>query len=324
MYKKYTTVIFALASVFGFSQQMPQYSQYLRNQFMVNPAAAGVYDFADLTVSGRWQWAGFTDSPKTAYASGTVTLGKKKKEAYNPGFRTSVGPYKNPEIKTGKMKHGLGGQFIADQYGAFQRMSFSATYAIHLPITKKFNLAFGAKAGLTNNNFLQDRAVPLNAGADNTYQTYVANQSNKFDLDIGAGLYLYSKNVFVGVSGDQLTGNMVEFGTGTAYFERDIHLMLTGGVKIPLNSNWTLTPAVLVKFMNPAPVSLEGTLQAEFQEWLWFGASYRHEDAIVGMVGMNINKTLKFGYSFDYALTRYNTYKAGGHELVLGIMLGRQ
>lgn len=323
MNKFYTSAIFALTSLIGMAQQMPQYSQYLRNQFMVNPAAAGVYDFADLTVSGRWQWAGFDNSPKTAYASGTVTLGKKTKEVFNPGIRTSAGVYKNPEIKTGRLKHALGGQFIGDQYGAFQRIQFSGTYAIHVPVSKNFNLAFGTKLGLTNNNFLQDRAVPLTPGADNTYQTYIANQSNKFDMDLGAGLYLYSKRIFAGISADQLTKDLVEFGSGTAKFEKNIHFIFTGGVKIPLNKDLTLTPAVLIKYVNPVPPSLEGTLQLEYKEWLWFGASYRYQDAVVGMVGMNINRMLKFGYSFDFALTRYNTYKAGGHELVLGIMLGR-
>jgi type IX secretion system PorP/SprF family membrane protein len=129
--------------------------------------------------------------------------------------------------------------------------------------------------------------------------------------------------VFVGVSADQLTGDMVEFGSGTAFFDRQIHMMLTGGVKIPMGDNLELTPAVLVKFMNPAPLAIEGSLQLEYKQRYWFGASYRHQDAVVGMVGMNISTRFKFGYSFDFSINRYNTYKSGGHELVLGIMLGR-
>ncbi len=314
---------FALTSAMGVAQQMPQYSQYLRNQFMINPAAAGVYDFADFTVSGRWQWAGFDNSPKTAYASGTFVLGKKRTEVYNPGLRTSMGPFKNPEVNTGRLKHALGGQVVADQYGAFQRMNASATYALHLPLSQRINLAFGTKVGLSNNTFLQDRAVPINAGNDNTYQSYIGNQSNLYSLDIGAGFYLYSKRFFAGISADQLTGDLVEFGTGTPVFDKKIHFLLTAGYKFQLNEKWTLTPAALAKFMYPVLPSYEGSLQAEYDEWLWFGASYRHEDAVVGMVGMNINRKLKFGYSFDFATTRYRTYRSGGHELVLGFMLGR-
>ena len=323
MKKTFTSVIFAGVAFLGFSQQMPQYSQYLRNQYMVNPAAAGVYDFVDITMSARWQWAGFSDSPKTAYASATAVLGKKHKEIYNPSLRTSMGPVRNPEIRTGKLKHAIGGQFVADQYGAFQRINLAGTYALHIPMSRKVNLAFGAKVGMTNNSFLQNRAVPLTPSADNTYQTFIGNQSGRYCMDLGAGLYLYSKHFFVGVSADQLTRDMVEFGSGTANYDENIHYMATAGIKIPLNDNLTLTPAVLVKYMHPSPVAIEGTLQLEYKEWLWFGGSYRHGDAVVGMVGMNISHRLKLGYSFDFATTRYSTYRAGGHELVLGLMLGR-
>ena len=158
---------FAMTSLIGVSQQMPQYSQYLRNQFMVNPAAAGVYDFADFTVSGRWQWVGFENSPKTAYASGTFVLGKKRTEVYNPGLRTSMGPFRNPEIKTGTLKHAFGGQMVADQYGAFQRLNAAVTYALHIPLSQKVNLAFGTKVGLSNNTFHQNvKILACQGGVD--------------------------------------------------------------------------------------------------------------------------------------------------------------
>jgi len=324
------TAVLSLSSVFG--QQNPQYSQYLRNQYMVNPAAAGVYNFVDVTMSGRWQWTGFDDSPRTAYLGGTVVLGKRNKERYNPAFRTGSGPVQNPEIKTGTLKHAVGGQLIADQYGAFRKMSFNATYAIHLPVSQNFNLSFGAKAGLSNNTFLQDKAVVLNssdpyaayAGGDAEYDSYVANGSSKMILDIGAGMYLYSKKMFFGISADNLSRDFVEFGSGTANFNTQMHFNATGGVKLKLNDNLTLMPAVLAKFMLPAPPSIEGSLLVEYKEWLWAGLSYRHTDAIVPMVGLNVNNKFKFGYSYDYSISRFNTVSSGGHEIVLGFMLGRQ
>jgi hypothetical protein len=70
--------LIAMALTSGvYSQQMPQYSQYLRNQFMVNPGAAGVYDFVDVTIGGRWQWIGFGDEPRTAYLSVTSPITRK-------------------------------------------------------------------------------------------------------------------------------------------------------------------------------------------------------------------------------------------------------
>ena len=132
-------ILLLFVGSFVHAQQVPQYSQYQRNQFMVNPAAAGVYDFVDVTLSGRWQWLGVADAPRTSYLAFSVPV-RFKPKFYNPGIRTSSGIVENPEIKTGKLKHTFGGQLLADQYGAFRKMAFSGTYAIHIPMTKKINL----------------------------------------------------------------------------------------------------------------------------------------------------------------------------------------
>ena len=312
-----------------YAQQNPQYSQYLRNQSMINPGAAGVYDFVDITMSGRWQWVGFGDEPRTAYLSITSPVSRKPRVKYNPALRVSQGPVRNPEIKTGKLKHAVGGQFIADQYGAFRRMQFAGTYALHMPMSKTVNLSFGTRLGLSNNSFLSDKAQVLNmvdptlGYTDATYNSFTQNQSNKWIMDLGMGFYLYSQKFFVGVSADQLTKDMVEFGSGTANFNTQMQFMATAGVKFPLNENLTLTPAILAKMMSPAPLSIEGSLQLEYKEWLWMGVSYRHTDAIVGMVGLNVSDRFKFGYSFDYSISRFNNFSSGGHEIVLGLMLGR-
>lgn len=322
---------FGFALIFGqvFGQQIPQYSQYLRNQFMINPAAAGVYDFVDITLSGRWQWLGFQDSPRTAYLSACGVLGKKVKPYYNPALRTSSGIVKNPEIKTGNLKHALGGQLLFDQYGAFRRMNVSGTYALHIPLSKNLNMSFGTRLGLSNNAFLSSKAQVLNVMdpsqgyTDATYDALYANNSNKFIMDLGFGLYLYNKNLFFGISADHLSKDLVEFGSGVANFNTQMHFNATLGYKFPISENLTLMPAVLAKYMQPAPFSIEGSLQLEYKEWLWAGVSYRHTDAVVGMVGLNISERFKFGYSYDFSISRIKKYTSGGHEIVLGIMLGR-
>lgn len=314
----------------AFGQQLPQYSQYNRNQFMMNPGAAGMYDFTDITIGGRYQWAGFDNSPKTMYAYGSTVLSRTKVR-YNPSLRTSNGPIKGPEVNTGKLKHAVGAQIIADEYGAFRKISFAGTYAIHVPVTKKHNLSFGTKVGLSNSMFLQDRATVLTsmpgytgpATTDNEYNTYVANQSSLNYLDVGAGFYFYSKDMYVGISADQLTTDLVKFGSGSANFDPNMHFNLTAGYKFPISTNLSLMPSALVKVMPRAPLAIEGSLQLEYKEWLWFGASYRHTDAVVAMLGCNISEKFKFGYSFDFSLSKFNNYTAGGHELILGIMIGR-
>ncbi len=327
------TVLTILAAVlcFGsFSQQLPQFSQYNRNQFIVNPGAAGMYDFFDVTLGGRYQWAGFSNAPMTAYAYGATVLSSNRTR-YNPSLRTSYGPIPNPKVSTGRLKHAVGAQVIADQYGAFRDVSFAGTYAIHLPVTKKHNLSLGTKVGLSNSTFLQERAVVLSqmpgytgpVTTDAQYEAYLQNQSSLNFLDLGAGLFFYSENMYVGISADQLTRDMVQFGSGTANFDPKMHFNFSAGVKFRVAPTWTLMPSVLIKHMQPAPISFEGSLQAEYKEWLWFAASYRHTDAIIAMLGCNLSERFKLGYSFDYSISEFNQYSSGGHEIILGLMIGR-
>jgi type IX secretion system PorP/SprF family membrane protein len=312
----------------SFSQQIPQYSQFHRNQFMANPAAAGIYDFIDVTLAGRWQWLGVEDAPRSSYLAFSVPLNFKPRY-YNPGIRTSAGKVENPKINTGRLKHTVGGQIIADHYGAFRKLSFLGTYALHIPMNKNYNLSFGLKAGLSNNAFLADKAQVLNLidpslnYTDNTYTNFIANQSNKYIMDLSAGLYFYGQGFYFGVSSQQLTRDFVEFGTGTANFIPQMHYNVMSGYQIRINEDFTLTPNVMAKYMAPAPVSLDFNIQAEYKEWIWGGLGYRHTDAIIGMFGLNINNRFKLGYSFDFSISKFKNFSSGGHELVLGVLLGR-
>ncbi|XOV67026.1 MAG: type IX secretion system membrane protein PorP/SprF [Fluviicola sp.] len=328
--KKMLLLLLLSVTATGFAQQLPQYSQYNRNQFMANPAAAGMYDFLDITIGGRSQWLGISNSPLTAYAYASTVLSRKKTR-YNPSLRTSYGPVASPKVNTGKLKHALGGQVIADQYGAFRDISVAGTYAIHLPVSRDYNMSFGAKLGLSNSMFLQERAQVLSqmqgysgpVVSDATYDNYLANQSSLNFMEIGAGLFFYADHMYFGVSADQLSRNAISFGQGTANFDPQMHFNILGGYRFDLTNEWTIMPSAMVKFMPPAPTSIEGSLQFEYKRWLWFGASYRHNDAVVGMLGANLSDRFKLGYSFDFSITEFNNYSSGGHEVILGLMLGR-
>ena len=326
--KKKLLLIFTLTlSISAFAQQTTQFSQYARNQYMTNPAAAGMYDFLDVTIGGRMQWAGFKDAPMSSYLYISAPLKKKNSFAkYNPGYSMRNGGNPAPKISTGKLKHAIGGIVIADQYGAYRQLKFNGTYALHIPLSRKINMSFGANVGISNRTFLKDRAQTLNVmtgvGIDPTYDAYSAN-ANLNTLDVGAGIYLYSQELFLGVSADQLTRDFVSFGSGTANFAPMTHLRAIAGYKLKMNRDWSVTPSILVKYVKNAPVSFEGSAMVEYKNWVWFGVSYRNTDAVVGMLGMTLGEKFKFGYSYDFNVSRFNRNSAGGHELVLGFMFGR-
>jgi len=312
-----------LATV-AFGQQEPQFSQYNRNPYLVNPGAAGAYDFADITMGGRMQWAGFANAPMTTYLYGSTALPQKDKARYYPKRSTKRGPIRQSKRGVGGLKHAFGGYVFADQYGAFRQIKLAGTYAIHIPLSRSLNLSFGVDLGLSNRAFLEDRAQTLNiltgVGNDDTYAQYTTSVSD-YTMDVGAGLYLYSEDFYVGLSADQLTGDLVRFGLGTVDFDPKMHYRAIAGYNFSTNNDITITPNALVKYVLYTPISVEGGVQVAFKDRFWMAASYRSSKTIIGMAGFNINHLLKISYSFDFSTSEVRNYNVGGHELVLGIML---
>lgn len=322
------TLLFLVFNLVG--QQLPQYSQFHRNQVMFNPGATGAYDFLDITLGMRYQWLGFSNdiqgnvAPRTGYVNFANVIAPKKVK-YNPGIRVSQGPVEKPNMGTGEIKHAVGFQAIADEVGAFRDLSFNGTYAIHLPLTEQTNMSFGTRLGLTNHAFLQDKAQVLSnmngTGTDAVYNNFLTGNGNRMFMDINAGLFVYNNRFFVGLAGHQLTRDLISIGSDMMNFDPRMHFDFAGGVYIPLNENLTIMPSAIVKYMHTVPPAIQANLQLEYQRWLWFGGGYRLDDAVMIMLGGNINEQFKIGYSFDYSTSRFNNYSSGGHEIVLGFML---
>jgi len=72
-----------LAVGFAFSasaQQRPHYTQYILNNYIINPAVAGIENYTDVKISHRQQWVGLDGAPVTTY----ITIhGPTKKSAYD-------------------------------------------------------------------------------------------------------------------------------------------------------------------------------------------------------------------------------------------------
>ncbi len=314
----------------GFGQQTPQYSQYIQNQYMINPGATGAYEYVGIALGGRMQWTGFENAPRTSYLYFSAPADKLKGASMKRTFgkvRRSNKSVKHPTMRSGKLTHAYGAHLLVDQYGPFRTLKAMGTYAIHLPLTRDYTISLGTNVGVSSRRFLPEKAQVLsnmvNTGSlDNTYSTYTANQGAQYTLDVEAGLYFYGKGIFAGISANQLTGDLVKFGNRTINFDPQMHFFFTGGYKIDVNNRLSVTPALLVKYVRPAPVSFEGSVQFEFNQRFWLGLSYRHKDAIIPMFGAIISDMFKIGYSYDFSISRLINYNFGGHELVLTLMLG--
>ncbi|MBL7747470.1 MAG: type IX secretion system membrane protein PorP/SprF, partial [Chitinophagaceae bacterium] len=71
------------------AQQRPHYTQYILNQYILNPALTGVENYTDVKLSVRDQWVGLNGAPKTMYLSIHAPIGKND-------YRTSATSYEVP------------------------------------------------------------------------------------------------------------------------------------------------------------------------------------------------------------------------------------
>src|ERR1700712_1844778 len=75
MRKFYTLLLLVLLTACVYGQQQPQYTQYIFNTLLINPAVSGIENYVDVKAGYRSQWTGLTGAPVTTYFSVTAPLG---------------------------------------------------------------------------------------------------------------------------------------------------------------------------------------------------------------------------------------------------------
>lgn len=310
------------------AQQMPHYTQYIINQYILNPALTGIENYTDIKLSHRHQWVGLQDAPVTTYLTISKPLGKKDDRTTATSFKM---PGENPrgrsywaDYEAAKPHHGIGLKVINDRTGPLNRVGAYVSYAYHIGIGAKTSLAAGFEGGVRNLSLNRSK---LDFGTANPLDPAVYNSGeiNKLIPDFGAGLYLYSSNYFLGLSAQQIVSQNVYFSDLTVKTSNSKfipHIFATTGYRFLLNDDFSALPSIMVKFIQPVPVQFDINLKIQYRDLLWAGASYRLEDGFAGMAGLNVSNGLNVGYSFDYTTSNLNTVSKGTHEIVIGFILG--
>ncbi|MBL4669520.1 MAG: type IX secretion system membrane protein PorP/SprF [Flavobacteriales bacterium] len=273
-----------------FSQQLPHFSQYFLNDFLINPAVAGSRGYFEGVSTHRYQWEGITDAPRT--------------------YTLSVhGPTKN-------RKMGLGGYIFTDIVGPTRRTGFNASYAYHLNVNEKLKLSLGINAGILQ--FMIDGSKITLRDQDDVILTN--GVQSELVPDAGFGLYLYHKKYYFGFSAPQLLNTKVEFfdegknPTGTL----PSHFFATGGYKFQATDDFVVEPIVFIKYVSPAPIQIEGTIKITYKEKIWISGTYRDKDAITASLGFFLNNSFTIAYAHDFTTTNLKNYSNGTHELMIG------
>ena len=270
----------------------PVYSQYLQNGLVLNPAYAGTRGVLSSFLSYRIQWMGTKGSPLLQSIS----------------FHS---PMKNDRIALGLLA-----QFM--QYGATKSTSIYADYAYHIRL-KRGKIAFGLKAG-TDISKTDYTSLLLNHPEDPVFKS----NDKPFVLpNVGAGVYYMEDRYFAGLSIPAFlnyhrnsNGSTVPYHSFGQY-----EFLITAGTLIPVSPVLKLKPSFLLDYSlsNSKKIS-QFDLNANFiiADLIWAGASWRiSEQVAVGILQVQINNQLMFGFSYDYPYGRMNSYSKGSTEFIL-------
>ena len=308
---------FLCSSVFG--QQRPQLTQYVQNNFLANPAVAGVEEYGDVRMGYRSQWLGIERAPATFYVSAHAALNKNDRNVsplrlkHNGAAVKGNGNRNNRFYR--KPHHGVGVIAQTDKAGIIRASALNLSYAYHLPVTQSASLSGGVYTGFTqlninHNLFLQTQDDPL----------LYADMENLLRMDLGLGLWLYSEDYFVGVSGMQLAGirkKSAPAGDGPQALLQP-HYYITGGYRMQVSRELALAPSLMIKTAASGQTAVDVNLKALHGNGFWCGMSYRHQDAVAGMVGVYLNHVFDVSYSYDFSVSEMRKVNAVSHEVVIG------
>lgn len=312
------------------AQQRPYYTQYIMNNYIINPAVAGIENYWDVKASHRLQWVGLQDAPVTTYFT---IHGPLTKSAYDRESATSFhASGDNPRGEaywrdyTSVDPHaGVGFTMINDKTGPLNRFAAYGTYAYHIGISPRTSLSGGISVGFTNMSL---DASKLNFGGT-TVDPAVAGSGviNRIKPDISAGLWLYSKDYFIGLSAQQIVPEQLAFSDNTVYLQNGKllpHIFLSAGYRMQLSDDISFLPSALIRYISPLPIGVDVNAKFQYQDLIWAGASYRYQDGFAAMVGLNINHNINIGYSYDVQTSTLNTVSKGTHEILIGFLLGNK
>jgi len=268
-----------------FAQQDPQFTQYMYNQAVINPAYAGSKEALSIVSLYRNQWTGFDGAPKTLTLSGHSPVGEKV---------------------------GLGLSFISDQHGPVKENNIYADFSYTLDLGETSKLAFGIKGGVTLHDISLSTVATTEPG-----DPLFSQDVSKATPNAGLGAFYYTDKYYVGLSMPNILDSVHLDENGRKYGSETQHYFLTAGYVFQLTDNTKLKPSFLVKSSFDAPVSFDVNANFLFYDKFEVGASYRNTDSFSGLVGFAFSESIRIGYAYDYIISDIQEAASSSHEVFL-------
>jgi len=282
---------FLLGSWSAFGQQDPQYTQYMYNTQVINPAYAGNRGNLSFGLLYRTQWVGVEGAPKTLTFSVNSPIGMQE-------------------------KMGLGLSVVRDEIGPSTNTNFTIDYSYSIYLNYNARLSFGIKAGADVLNVNFDELNIYNP-SDPLFQN---NIDNRWQPQVGAGIYFNTRKFYVGLSVPNfLETEHYKRSDGVSYAEASdrMHYFLMAGYVWDVSPNLKIKPATLVKAVRGAPLQVDISANFLIHKRFTLGASYRFDAAVSALAGFQVSPSIFIGVAYDHDLSEFQHYNDGSYEAFL-------
>ena len=272
--KKIIILIVAVISVITVSaQQDPQFTQNMFNKLANNPGFAGSRGVIATSILHRSQWMGFGDDGGAAASTQNFSIDAELPFLYG----------------------GVGLNIVKDNIAEFSNLGLQASYAYRTELGVG-QIGMGMSVGMYQSGINGGALKPAQSG-DAAIPTGEIKGSS---LDIGAGIYYNTQDVYVGLSSAHMTEPTVEWSDGQD-FDLVRHYFLIAGYYHELNPVLSLNPSIYLK-SDGATSQLDINTNLIYNNRMWGGVSYRLDEGLILLAGMNVNDDLRFGIGYDVTI----------------------
>lgn len=292
--RKITNILVALVGllpIFGYSQELPLFSNYTVNPLLYNPANAGQSSDLQTFLHHRTQWTGFKGSPVSHLLTMSAPLTK--------------------------INSGIGISVQNDQRGLFNTLIGSVKYAYHAKINQQSRLSLGVGIDV------QNRLLRIGESTVRDLDDPLLNNGSLSEtfMDASFGVeYHFLNKLSVGLSVPQLlkgnSGND-SYVKNTRYFIGQASYLYD----LSTSNNIKIEPVVLVRYSENVPIQYDVNALLHYKDMFIVGAGYRSNYAVNFHLGIAL-KNLSFRYVYDFATINSNLNAGLSHEITLGYTFG--
>lgn len=312
-----------LPSFTGIAQQLG-YSQYFTNLPAENPGFTGIDDFLDFKVGSRQGWNDFSDPNSSVFVSAYGMLNKPLKQMVrNNALRISDhSVFEN--IKTNKKlrrKHGLGGLIRSTSLGPYQNTEINVNYAYHLPISRKFTLAFGTRVGVDFERVDFSNFTVRDDINDVFYRELInSNEGTRNTLVTDFGTVLYGDDIYFAIS----TSNIVDASIGGDDLLDNTRLVR---YQFQMSKIFKVSENITMNVGGQGFVS-EGydpywgvNARLRYKDFVYMGAAYEDRTKMSVLVGLMSAGKFSIHYSYNTYLAELSSFSVNSHEITLGVFI---